>query len=203
MWELAPHIDCLSISLTTNPFPFPHTPSVTGFAACLDALRQTSQTPLIYDLTIGYHGYSGEIPSWEMGYTRQRDTDVPSVEGMLRGRACPRVHLHCRVHEGTEAVLDDAQGFLDARWREKDALLTRLIETGGFVAGPGAEEKTRVLHPQGSLPSLLFLLHVPLLIGLLLPALLLLTLVAWPLVVIANTVRFCHVCTHALGAANR
>lgn len=32
--------------------------SITGFAACLDALSQTGQTPLIYDLTIGYHGYS-------------------------------------------------------------------------------------------------------------------------------------------------
>lgn len=32
--------------------------SITGFAACLDALSQTGQTPLIYDVTIGYHGYS-------------------------------------------------------------------------------------------------------------------------------------------------
>lgn len=165
---------------------------MTGFAACLEALRQTGQTPLIYDLTIGYHSYSGEIPSWEMGYGRHRDTEVPTVEGLLRGRACPRVHLHASVHEGSASVLEDPQAFLDARWREKDALLGRLIQTGGFAA-PGDEDegtaKARVLHPRGSLASLLFLLCVPLLIGLLLPALLLLTLFAWPLVVIANTVR--------------
>lgn len=124
-----------------------------------------------------------------MGYSRHHDTDVPTVEAMLRGRACPRVHLHATVHEGTEAVLNDAQAFLDARWREKDALLDRLIQQGGFA--PPAD--ARVLHPQGSLASLLFLLFVPLLIGLLLPALLLLTLVAWPLVVIANTVNFLKV----------
>lgn len=35
--------------------------SITGFAACLDALSQTGQTPLIYDLTIGYHGYSVRV----------------------------------------------------------------------------------------------------------------------------------------------
>lgn len=124
-----------------------------------------------------------------MGYSRRHDTDVPTVETMLRGRACPRVHLHATVHEGTEVVLNDAQAFLDSRWREKDALLDRFIQQGGFA--PLVEAK--VLHPQGSLASLLFLLCVPLLIGLLLPALLLLTLVAWPLVVIANTVNFLKV----------
>lgn len=36
---------------------------------------------------MGYTGYSGEIPSWEMGYTRDRDVDVPNLGALLKGRA--------------------------------------------------------------------------------------------------------------------
>lgn len=36
---------------------------------------------------MGYTGYSGEIPSWEMGYTRDKDVDVPNLGALLKGRA--------------------------------------------------------------------------------------------------------------------
>ena len=36
---------------------------------------------------MAYSGYSGEIPTWEMGYTRDRDVDIPNLGALLKGRA--------------------------------------------------------------------------------------------------------------------
>lgn len=36
---------------------------------------------------MAYSGYSGEIPSWEMGYTRDSDVDIPNLGALLKGRA--------------------------------------------------------------------------------------------------------------------
>ncbi|CAN0533932.1 unnamed protein product, partial [Laminaria digitata] len=35
---------------------------------------------------MGYTGYGGEIPTWEMGYGRDRDVDIPNLGTLLRGR---------------------------------------------------------------------------------------------------------------------
>lgn len=47
---------------------------------------------------MAYSGYSGEIPSWEMGYTRDRDVDVPNLGALLKGRAPGPVCVCVCVH---------------------------------------------------------------------------------------------------------
>ncbi len=174
-------------------------PRTRAFQACMDALSQMPGiTPIIYDLTLAYHGYSGEVPTWEMGYGREHDVDTPNVEDMLRGRACPRVHVHVKVYEGDEAVRTDVEGWLDARWKEKDVLLERFIHEQCF------DERGRIVQPEGSLAALLFLLVLPLIIALLLPAILLLTLIAWPLILLAGTLQFLNLIGRsAMGVVKR
>lgn len=36
---------------------------------------------------MAYSGYSGEIPSWQMGYTRDTDVDIPNLTSLLKGRS--------------------------------------------------------------------------------------------------------------------
>ena len=165
-------------------------PRSTGFAALVETMCQSPQglSPVIYDLTLAYHGYSGEVPTYEMHYDRKRDFEIPNVLKMMQGRACPQVHVHVKTYEVDEALVANPEQWLDARWVEKDALLERFIQTQSFN-GEGREEK-RVIHPQGSLVSLLFLLVLPLIMTFLSPVLLLLTLVAWPLILLAGTLNF-------------
>ncbi len=165
-------------------------PRSTGFAALVETMWQSphGHSPVIYDLTVAYHGYSGEVPSYEMSYDRERDMEVPNVFKMMQGRACPKVHVHVKTYEVDEALMGNPEQWLDARWVEKDALLERFIQTQSFKGEK--EVGTRIIHPQGSLASLLFLLVLPLVITLLLPALLLITLVAWPVILLAGTLNF-------------
>lgn len=41
------------------------TPRVRGLQACMDALKGAK--PDILDITITYHSYTGEVPTWDMG----------------------------------------------------------------------------------------------------------------------------------------
>lgn len=41
------------------------TPRVRGLKACMDALKGAK--PDILDVTITYHSYTGEVPTWDMG----------------------------------------------------------------------------------------------------------------------------------------
>lgn len=47
-------------------------------------------------------GYSGEVPTWEMGYGRERDTGVPSVADLFRGKTSSAVHLHVKTFDGSK-----------------------------------------------------------------------------------------------------
>jgi len=165
-------------------------PRSTGFAALVETMCQSphGHSPVIYDLTVAYHGYSGEVPTYEMGYEREQDMDVPNVFKMIQGRACPKVHVHVKTYEVDEALVNNPEQWLDARWLEKDALLEQFIQTQSFRGEK--EGGTRIIRPQGSLASLLFLLVLPLIITVLLPALLLITLVAWPVILLAGTLNF-------------
>lgn len=177
-------------------------PRSTGFAACLETMCQSSTAPppLIYDLTVAYGGYSGEVPSWAMGYGRDRDVGVPSVAEMVQGLIQPRVFVHVKTYQADHRLREDPQKWLDARWGEKDVRLGEFIKHQAFTT----TEATEILRPTGSRLTLVFLLFLPLILTCLLPALILLTLVVWPLVLTAGTVHFLALLSRsALKAAVR
>ncbi|CAN0128810.1 unnamed protein product [Pylaiella littoralis] len=99
-------------------------------------------TRVVYDVTMAYSGYSGEVPSWEMGYSRDRDVDIPNLGGLLKGRAPGPVHLHVEKHL-VDDIAGDGKTWLDATWARKDALLQRFIEDGRFPHQPVAVFESR------------------------------------------------------------
>ncbi|KAL7683166.1 putative phospholipid/glycerol acyltransferase [Plasmopara halstedii] len=105
-------------------------PRITGMQIILDAVVEAK--PDIYDLTLAFPSYSGEVPTFEMGYGRKVDTEVPSMKTLLAGKQpLGRVALHSqRFHY--EDVVKDIQGFLDARWKEKEERLSYFIEHQQF-----------------------------------------------------------------------
>lgn len=96
-------------------------PRTNGLQLLLDAFANTDVKPDVYDITIGYTGYTGEIPSYAMGYSRQRDTLLPNMFGLLAGDSPKRVHIHFTKHSYAK-VVDNVQGFLDQQWQTKDEL---------------------------------------------------------------------------------
>ncbi|CAN0295685.1 unnamed protein product, partial [Scytosiphon promiscuus] len=64
---------------------------------------------------MAYSGYSGEIPSWQMGYTRDKDVDIPNLGTLLKGRAPGQVHLHVEKHR-VDGIAGDGKAWLDATW---------------------------------------------------------------------------------------
>ncbi|CAM9967875.1 unnamed protein product [Hapterophycus canaliculatus] len=64
---------------------------------------------------MAYSGYSGEIPSWQMGYTRDTDVDIPNLGSLLKGRAPGPVHLHVEKHR-VDGIAGDGKAWLDATW---------------------------------------------------------------------------------------
>ncbi|TDH70632.1 hypothetical protein CCR75_005549 [Bremia lactucae] len=105
-------------------------PRTTGMQIILDAVAEAK--PDIYDLTLAFPSYSGEVPTYQMGYTRQFDTEVPSMKSLLAGKQpLGRVALHSQRYS-YEDVAKDLQGFLDARWKEKEARLTYFMKHQAF-----------------------------------------------------------------------
>ncbi|RHY41706.1 hypothetical protein DYB30_004746 [Aphanomyces astaci] len=82
--------------------------------------------PDVYDLTLAYPSYSGEVPTAAMGYSRHTDTGVPSMAAVLCGRGPTRVSIH-----GSKHAFDDVFGkeetFLDKAWQTKEKLLDQFI----------------------------------------------------------------------------
>ncbi|RLN57271.1 hypothetical protein BBJ28_00018877 [Nothophytophthora sp. Chile5] len=109
-------------------------PRTTGMQIILDAVADVK--PDIYDLTLAFPSYSGEVPTYDMGYDRKIDTEVPSMKSMLAGKApVGRVALHSRKFSYDEAT-KDLEGFLDARWQEKEDRLRYFIEHQRFPGQP-------------------------------------------------------------------
>ncbi|KAG7386090.1 Acyl-CoA:lysophosphatidylglycerol acyltransferase 1 [Phytophthora pseudosyringae] len=109
-------------------------PRTTGMQIILDAVAETK--PDIYDLTLAFPSYSGEVPTYDMGYGRKVDTEVPSMKSLLAGKQpAGRVAMHSRKFAYEDATTD-LQGFLDARWKEKEERLNYFIEHQQF---PGTE----------------------------------------------------------------
>ncbi|RHY76953.1 hypothetical protein DYB34_002045 [Aphanomyces astaci] len=102
-------------------------PRSTGLKLMLDAFKDSPVQPTILDVTMAFPSYSGEVPTYEMGYDRHVDMDLPSMKKLLMGHGPSKVHFHCR-HFSMADVGDDVQAFLDALWVDKEALLNEFIQ---------------------------------------------------------------------------
>ncbi|KAL4176378.1 hypothetical protein KRP22_001321 [Phytophthora ramorum] len=113
-------------------------PRTTGMQIILDAVAEAK--PDIYDFTLAFPSYSGEVPTFDMGYGRKVDTEVPSMKSLLAGQAPQgRVAIHSRKFSYEDAATD-LQGFLDARWKEKEERLNYFIKHQQFPADEKAVE---------------------------------------------------------------
>lgn len=116
-------------------------PRTSGLQIIMDAVKDAK--PDIYDLTIAFPSYSGEVPTYDMGYDRKTDTDVPSMKSLLAGKGPESVSIHGQKF-AFDDVTGDLQEFLDTRWTEKEARMNYFIEHQCF---PEAKhESVKRLH---------------------------------------------------------
>lgn len=104
-------------------------PRTSGLQIILDAVNDVK--PDIYDMTIAFPTYTGEVPTFEMGYSRKVDTDVPSMKSLLAGQGPQHVAIHSKKYSYEEAT-QNLERFLDARWQEKEERLSYFIENQQF-----------------------------------------------------------------------
>lgn len=84
---------------------------------------------VIYDATLAYAGYSGEVPAWKLGFERARDVELPNVARLLRGQPGRFVRVHCDAFRASDLVrdVDDVERglvkWLDDRWTLKNTML--------------------------------------------------------------------------------
>ncbi|KAG9397963.1 Acyl-CoA:lysophosphatidylglycerol acyltransferase 1 [Aphanomyces cochlioides] len=120
-------------------------PRTAGFETMLGATQGVK--PDIYDLTLSYPSYSGEVPTTAMGYSRLRDLGVPSMSSLIWGTPVDKIYLHGKKVSYDE-VAGKEQAYLDGMWREKEALLDEFIAQGAFASKQ--EQDWHVLRPQTS-----------------------------------------------------
>ena len=70
-------------------------PRTSGLQILLDAAVELK--PDIYDMTIAYSSYSGEIPTAEMNYTRKVDTDLPSMGKLVDNIVSLNINIYRKV----------------------------------------------------------------------------------------------------------
>lgn len=104
-------------------------PRTSGLQIILDAVKEVQ--PDIYDLTIAFPSYSGEVPTAEMGYSRKVDTEVPSMKSLLACKGPKTVSIHSKKYSFSEANANLEQ-FLDSRWKEKEERLDYFIKHQQF-----------------------------------------------------------------------
>lgn len=124
-------------------------PRSTGLQFCLQELRDT--VDYVYDCTIAYEG----IPPGGYGQ------DIFSLRSVyFQGRPPKSVNMHWRRFAVKDMPIDDKDAMHEwtlARWREKDELLEKFLETGKFPAsveavnienGPNDEFKTPYINTE-------------------------------------------------------
>lgn len=110
-------------------------PRARGFQAVIEMIKKHSgEFPEVFDMTMSFDSYSGEIPTWEMGYTRNRDILIPNHSTLVLGKCSRRCHLDCRKFsvEDIEKHPYGVEGWLDDRWIRKDRLLQKYTLKQGF-----------------------------------------------------------------------
>ena len=128
-----PHLDLLLL------------PRTTGFEACLKSLGKGNHT--VYDVTMAFSGYTGEVPTYEMGYERARDKGIPNAGKVLKGCKA-EVHLDVRAIPTSEILdkYDTVEKWLDERWVRKERLMKYFAEHQCFPVEEVGPSQTAVLR---------------------------------------------------------
>jgi len=101
-------------------------PRTTGLKKALDTLENLTT---VYDITIAYPSYSGEVPTFEDGYSRHIDTGIPCFKNVLEGDAPQdKVHIHVEKHDISKVREGNFTEWLDAQWVKKEKRLRQFIE---------------------------------------------------------------------------
>mmetsp|Transcript_731 Transcript_731/g.898 ORF Transcript_731/g.898 Transcript_731/m.898 type:complete len:620 (-) Transcript_731:733-2592(-) len=121
--------------------------------SCLTHLQNDDTE--VYDLTIQYKGYSGEVPLSSMGWKRDKDVLVPTLLKLLVGHASNQIHIDSRLWKLRDVVNHEngVQGWLDESFERKDELTKSFIKDQKFPV----EGSRDTFTPTGSLENMLIL----------------------------------------------
>mmetsp|Transcript_57714 Transcript_57714/g.159081 ORF Transcript_57714/g.159081 Transcript_57714/m.159081 type:complete len:375 (+) Transcript_57714:216-1340(+) len=109
-------------------------PHKKGFYTCLDSLKSEFNSPVVYDMTMTYQGYAGDIPV-------KSDPLWQTVVNWFFGQVPREVHVRLKRFS-MEEVMSDSH-WLDSRWAEKDKILTHFKHHHQFPSdGRGFEPTT-------------------------------------------------------------
>jgi len=112
-------------------------PRVRGLQHILEVLNKNGQrSPEVFDVTMAFDSYTGEVPSWEDTNYRTNDVLVPTGESLFAGSASKRVHFEASRFSGKELLNGDQslEEWLDERWARKDRMLAYFAKHGHFDA---------------------------------------------------------------------
>ena len=103
--------------------------------------EDATKYPAVYDLTVAYDGYRGEVPPWDLGFEREVDKAIGNLDAFMSGTPQPCISIDFRRHEGRSVGGAD-DGFLDGLWVRKERLLRAFAKEQRFPAeevGPARE----------------------------------------------------------------
>eukprot|EP00670_Eutreptiella_braarudii_P006175 CAMPEP_0174284272 /NCGR_PEP_ID=MMETSP0809-20121228/5021_1 /TAXON_ID=73025 ORGANISM="Eutreptiella gymnastica-like, Strain CCMP1594" /NCGR_SAMPLE_ID=MMETSP0809 /ASSEMBLY_ACC=CAM_ASM_000658 /LENGTH=275 /DNA_ID=CAMNT_0015379697 /DNA_START=239 /DNA_END=1066 /DNA_ORIENTATION=- len=126
-------------------------PRVNGLAVVLDTIPENTK---VYDATMVYSKYTGDIPDWDDGYERKKDKEVPSLTKMFGGFKTPPTYIHMKASTAKEIKEQGIQDWLDKSWVEKDTVLSEYATTGKMpesICGTETREKVLTGSPLGIL----------------------------------------------------
>lgn len=104
-------------------------PRCRGLSAAIEGFVQAGipvEDVVVYDATMAYAGYSGEIPAWKLRFERERDKELPNVPRLLKGEPGRFV----RVHADAFRASDIDEEWLDRRWTLKNSRLEKFAKNG-------------------------------------------------------------------------
>eukprot|EP00667_Euglena_gracilis_P012879 EG_transcript_13255 len=102
-------------------------PRVNGFNAIVEPMPDSVK---VYDCTMVYSAYTGDIPNWNDGYDRKKDKEVPNLQKMFTGMRTPQTYVHIKEYTVGAIKKCGTEKWLDERWVEKDAILAHYATTG-------------------------------------------------------------------------
>jgi 1-acyl-sn-glycerol-3-phosphate acyltransferase len=132
-------------------------PRSTGFEAVLNAVGDAVDE--VYDVTMCYTGYTGEIPTWKDGYNRKKDKSIPSIVKLFGGMKASPIFLYVRRYHVKDIIAKGVERWIDERWTEKDSILQHFAATGSLP--DSSLTNKRVIRDSGCLSKLLISLLVP------------------------------------------
>ena len=133
----------------------------------------------VYDVTIIYDEFSGEVPTWQMGFDRKIDTELPNCGKLFSGNI-PKgrpTRVHFRKYRSDEVLQVGTEKFLDDLFVQKDEFIQSFVDWKGERKEEGKNiseddaDAGLIINPDRSVVILLVMFFIPVLCLLLIPML--------------------------------